>query len=243
MSINLKDWQILRNSRLFVELSDETFQDFVGMPKCKHFSKDDHLFHKGEPARDFFLILEGWVLLYRDQPNGEKAVVQIFGPHETFAEGLLAPDSVYPVSAQIVSNVRILCFDIAEFRTKIATNPQLALSLVSACYHQMHQLVGQIERMKSWSARRRVAEFLIRLTEQQNGEALIELPLDNKLIAARLSMTPSTFSRTLTKLRFLGVSVQGRKIHVSCMEKLAQFARGEQVHENKTNKKSSTYKF
>lgn len=243
MSINLKDWQILRNSRLFAQLNDETFQDVVGMPKSKRFAKGGHLFHIGEPARDFFLILEGWVLLYRDQPNGEKAVVQIFGPHETFAEGLLAPNSVYPVSAQIVSDVRILCFDIADYRTKIATNPQLALSLVSTCYYQMHQLVGQIERMKHWSARRRIAEFLIWLTEQRSGEALIELPLENKLIAARLGMTPSTFSRTLTKLRFLGVSVHGRKIRVSRIEKLAQFARGEQVRENNANKKSSTLKF
>lgn len=243
MSITLKDWQILRNARLFAQLNDETFQDVVGTPKSKSFAKGDQLFHKGEPAREFFLILEGWVLLYRDQPNGEKAVVQIFGPHETFAEGLLTPNSVYPVSAQMVSEARILCFDIADFRTKIATNPQLALSLVSACYHQMHQLVGQIERMKSWSARRRVAEFLIRLTEQRNGEALIELPLENKLVAARLSMTPSTFSRTLTKLRFLGVSIEGRNIHVSNMETLAQFARGEQSRDDAANKKSSTLKF
>ena len=237
MSIDLKDWQILRNSRLFGQLDDETFQDVVGTPKSKRFAKGEHLFHKGEPARAFFLILEGWVLLYRDQPSGEKAVVQIFGPHETFAEGLLTPNSVYPVSAQMVSKARILCFDIADFRTKIATDPQLALSLISACYHQMHQLVGQIERMKSWSTRRRVAEFLIRLTEQQSGEALIELPLENKLIAARLGMTPSTFSRTLTKLRFLGVSVQGRDIRVSSMEKLAQFASGEQSREDAMNKK------
>ena len=63
MPINLKDWPILRNSRLFAQLDDETFKDIIETPRTKRFAKGERLFPRGEPARSLLLVLEGWVRL------------------------------------------------------------------------------------------------------------------------------------------------------------------------------------
>jgi hypothetical protein len=54
-----------------------------------------------------------------------------------------------------------------------------------------------------------------------------ELPIEQQLIAARLSMTPWTFSRELARLGEFGVEARRGQIVVRDTDRLARFVIGE----------------
>lgn len=223
MTLNMADWNRLRSARLFASLGEDEFRAIVGTPRIEQLAENRTLFLQGTPAAAFFVVLEGWIVLTRRQADGERAVVRLVGPGESFAEALIVQGARYPVSAEAATPVRLMRIDCAAVRTLVAENPRIALAVVAACHLQMHELIEQIEHIKTWSARRRLACFILNAVGTREGAAQITLPVDRGLIAARLGMTPSTLSRTLAALEPLGVVVDGRQIAIADVSALASF--------------------
>ena len=131
------DWQIVRSTPLFGTVSLEVAQSIIGHQPVTVHQKGDTLFHQGDPADSFFVLLGGWVKLYRVTHDGNEAVVGVFKPGETFAEAAMFLGGRYPVSAEVVTNARVLRVDGKMLRRRITEQPELALSmLASASYHR-----------------------------------------------------------------------------------------------------------
>ena len=215
MALPMEDWSRLRHARLFASLSDDDFRQVVGAPRLETLAEGRTLFVQDTPATSFYVVLEGWMVLTRRQADGERAVVRLVGPGESFAEALITLGVRYPVTAEAATAARLVRFDTATFRTHIVDNPRIALAVIAACYRQLHELVEHIEHVKTWSARRRLACFILNSTAQRSGPLTIELPVERGLIAARLGMTASTLSRTFALLQPLGVTAEGRSVRVA----------------------------
>ncbi|MFN3746957.1 MAG: Crp/Fnr family transcriptional regulator [Hyphomicrobiaceae bacterium] len=194
------------------------------MPRA--YPKATTLFHQGEPADAFFVVLDGWVKIYRTTPDGLEVVLHIFKRGETFAEAAMFLGGHYPASAETVSAARLLRIDGSAFRARIHKQPELALSMLAAASHQLKALVEQIEQIKVRSAPQRIAEFILNLAEREEGGAVVELPFEKGLIANRLGMKPESFSRALARLRPLGVSVERDVVKIADVVRLAAFVEG-----------------
>lgn len=223
MTLSLADWHRLHSARLFASLSEEDFREIVGTPRIEQLAEGRTLFLQGTPAAAFFIVLDGWVVLTRRQADGERAVVKLVGPGESFAEALIIQGARYPVSAEAATQARLVRIDAAAIRTLVAGNPRIALAIVAACHKQLHELIEQIEHIKTWSARRRLACFILNAVAVKEGRATVTLPVDRGLIAARLGMTPSTLSRTLAALEPLGIIAAGRQVAIADVAVLSNF--------------------
>ena len=217
------DWRIVRSTPLLGAVSQDVAQSLVGNQPVSVFSKGETLFNQGEPADAFFVILGGWIKLYRVTPDGNEAVVGVYRRGETFAEAAMFLGGRYPVSAEVVTDARLLRVDGQVLRRRIMEQPELALSMLASASYHLKALVEQIEHIKLLSAPQRLAEFLVRLSPVREGEATIELPYEKALIANRLGMKPESLSRALAKLRPLGVSVDREHVSVVDVAVLAQF--------------------
>ncbi len=217
------DWRLVRSTPLFGNVSQEVAQSLIGTQSVSVHKKGDTLFRQGEPADSFFVVLGGWVKLYRVTPDGNEAVVGVFRCGETFAEAAMFLGGRYPVSAEVVTNARLLRVDGQLLRRRIKEQPELALSMLASASHHLKYLVEHIEHIKILSAPQRVAEFLMRLSPAKEGSATIELPYEKALLANRLGMKPESLSRALAKLRPLGVSVAREHVSVVDVALLAQF--------------------
>lgn len=228
MTLHPADERTLRECRLFASLDENDSRLLMTCHRVVKLEAGQTLFHQGAPAEAFFVVLEGWVVLFRDQPNGNRVVIHLFGPGESFAEALLSADDVpYPASAEAASHLRVARFDIKAFRDHITQSPRLALGVISAVFKQLRGLVDQIEHHREWSPRRRIAGFLLRMCRGKESTCRFELPLEQQLIAARLSMTPWTFSRELARLDELGVEARRGQIVIHDIGRLARFVSGE----------------
>lgn len=185
------------------------------------------LFVQGEPAPRFYVILEGWVRLFRQLPDGQDITIALFGTGESFAEAVLFQTMPYPVSAEVVSAARLLTIPADSFIRHLRESADLCLKMMASMARQLHYLVQQLEQVASRSTVERLALFLLRLCRVETGPCRVELPLDKTLIAARLAMQPETLSRCLAKLRPIGVETDGHTIVIADVARLRQVVSAE----------------
>ena len=72
----------------------------------------------------------------------------------------------------------------------------------------------------------RVADFLLKLCPAEDGPAEVALPYDKSLIASRLGMKPESFSRSLARMRDLGVRSERSHVSISDAAALADYCEG-----------------
>lgn len=217
------DWNIVRSTPLFGAMPPETMKSLIGNVIPRVCPKGAILFQQGDPAKDFFVVLDGWVKVYRLTPEGDEAVVVVFKRGETFAEGAMFIGGRYPVSAETVAPSRVLQIDGTLLRQKIRENPELAFSMLASTSGHLKALVEQIEQIKLLSGAQRLAQFLLRLCPLAEGKVVVGLPYDKALIANRLGMKPESLSRSLSRLRPLGVSVEREQVTIADVRRLHHF--------------------
>ncbi len=166
------------------------------------------IFLQGDPAAAVYMVVDGWVKLYRVAPNGSEAVVSVFTRGDSFGEAVAFTGGIYPVSAEAASDVVLVRIETAEILRLLERQPGLAVSLLAATFAHLHRLVGQIEQLKARNGAQRVAEFLLEQVTEEAGACKIMLPYDKVLIAGRLGMKPESLSRAFARLREKGVQVR-----------------------------------
>ena len=217
------DWLIVRSTPLFGTMPLEVAQSVIGVQAVRSYDKGITLFQQGEPAAAFYVVLDGWVKLYRNTPDGNEAVVGVFRRGETFAEAAMFVGGRYPVNAEVVIPSRLLRVDGAVLMRRIREQPELALAMLASASYHLKALVEQIEQIKILSAPQRIADFLIRLCPVREGGCQIDLPYEKALIAGRLGMKPESLSRGLAKLRPLGVTVDREQVAIVDVNLLVRF--------------------
>lgn len=214
------DSEIVAATPLFRGLSPQMSRELVGRAVPRAYDKGAMLFHQGEPAASLFIILDGWVKLYRTTPDGLEVVLHVFKKGESFAEAAMFLGGRYPASAETVAPSRLLKIDGEAFRARIREQPEFAMSMLASASYQLKMLVEQIEQIKVRSAPQRIADFLVRIASTREGPAVVELPFEKSLLANRLGMKPESFSRALRRLRSFGVSVDREVVKIEDVGRL-----------------------
>lgn len=217
------DWQIVRATPLFGALSREAADHMLDGLGPRAYDRGVLLFEQGTPATCFYVVLEGWVKIYRTTPEGQETVVATFRRGETFAEAAIFMGGRYPVSAETVTACRLVRINGDTLRRIIHDQPDLALAMLASSSHHLKALVEQIEHMKRLTGPQRLADFLVRLCPFQDGPCKVNLPYEKALIANRLGMKPESLSRALGKLKPFGVNVDRDCVTLEDPRKLARY--------------------
>jgi CRP-like cAMP-binding protein len=221
-----EDLEIIRCIPLFGKMSDGTLTELLGNAFPRDYPKGKVLFIQGEPADCFYIVLSGWVKIYRETPEGGEAVLGVFTRGESLAEAAAFLGKDYPASAQVVEQVRLLPILSAPFRNHITDIPEIAMNMLASMSKRMHQHVAEIEQLKTRSATLRVVDFLLKLCPVEKGSAVILLPYDKTLISGRLGMKPESLSRILGNLRMQGVTTEFNRVLISDVSEIIDFSNG-----------------
>jgi CRP-like cAMP-binding protein len=224
LGLTVEQEALVRRLPLFAGIEPQQLARLLAGAAVRRVERNSVLFIQGEEAALFFVVLEGWVRLWRQTPDGQESTIHVFGRGESFAEAALLESGRYPVTASAITRARLLAVPSADFLQQIRHSPDLALNLLATMSRHLRQLVQQVEQLTSRSSAERLVEFLLRLCPPGETRAEIELPLDKGLIAARLGMRPETLSRSLAKLRPAGVEVRGSRILIADVAKLRHLA-------------------
>lgn len=222
----VKESEYLRVMPLFSGLPEEDIDSFIKSAHSRSYSKNEYIYHQGDHADRFFVILEGWVRLYRETIDGDESVSDLLTRGQTFGEGIIFYQSnSYIFSAQAAESARILEISKAALKYRAEENPDILKRIMTSVCEKMIRLQSENERLANMNAAQRVACLLLRLSANMIGNGgTFTFPYDKSLAAAQLGMKRETFSRALVHLRPLGVTVKGSEIGVQSFRRLTSFS-------------------
>jgi CRP/FNR family transcriptional regulator, dissimilatory nitrate respiration regulator len=209
-----RDSAVIAQVPLFAGLEASGLADLLAEAVVRCFSRNALLFIEGEPAGQFYVVLDGWVRLYRQTTDGRESVIALLARGESFAEAAMFLGGRFPVSAAVVDEARLLVIPAKSFRRALQSDTELCFRMMASMALHLRRLVGQVEQLTVRSSSERVAQFLLKLARNGAESAIVQLPYDKGLIAARLGMQPETLSRALAKLRPLGVDTHGSRVTI-----------------------------
>ncbi|MCE8017109.1 cyclic nucleotide-binding domain-containing protein [Halomonas sp. MCCC 1A17488] len=216
--------QAVRQVPLFAGLEDETLALLTDGAVERSYRRGALLFRKGEPADRFYVVLDGWVKLFRESPDGNECMVGLFTRGESFAEAAMFDRLGFPVNAAVAEEARLLAFTADHFLPTLERNHGLALNMLANLSGMLRYLVRQLDQLTLQPTYQRLAAFIVSLCPAEEGPASVRLPCDKLLIAGRLGMKPESFSRAMARLREVGVSCERNCVHVENVAELRRFA-------------------
>ncbi len=219
-----QDFEQISRTKLFRGLPDELLLQLLGNDSPHDHPKGQLLFQQGDDADHFYIILSGWVKLYRQMPTGEEAILHIFTDGETFAEAAMFAGHRYPATAEVVADARLMSINSNQFERQIAQSPKIAMRMLASTAEHLKLLVTEVEQIKGRNSLERVAYFLLSMCPAGATSAVVNLPYEKALIASRLNIKPESLSRVLSKLRAYGVNSVKHQIIVSDVALLRKLA-------------------
>ena len=224
------DMDAIRNTLVFGGLGTQTLDNLIADATVRECGRGEMLFVQGEPASYFFVVLDGWIKVYRITSAGEEAIVGTFTRGQTFAEAAAFTGGQFPASAEAVTEARILRIPARRLFDQIMKSPEIGLAMLASTSQHLHLLVRQVEQLKAHTGAQRVAEFLVSLAPAgAKGSCVIALPYDKTLLAGKLGLKPESLSRAFQRLKRCGVTMKRDKAVISDIACLVDFKEQERA--------------
>ncbi|MEQ1712601.1 MAG: Crp/Fnr family transcriptional regulator [Hyphomicrobium sp.] len=212
-----------RSAVLFSSLPAPLADVILKQSATRTYQRGETIFIQGDVAQNIYVVLDGWVKLFRITPTGAEAVVGVFTKGRSFGEAVAFEDVPLPVTAEAVTDSRLLLVRTTMLATMMRERPEIAMAIMSSTFRHLHALVAQVEQLKAHTGAQRVAEFLLELCECRSGSCTITLPYDKTLIAGRLGMQPQSLSRAFNRLETQGVTIAHNLATISDVDQLREY--------------------
>ncbi|MDA4844411.1 Crp/Fnr family transcriptional regulator [Hoeflea poritis] len=217
------DRRVAMESILFSTAPEDVAGELLAKSSVRNFDRGQTIFPQEEHAHSVFVVLEGWVKLYRVSPNGSEAVVHVPTRGQSFGEAAAFRSDVYPVTAEAATDCRLLQVRASLMLELMKSRPEICLAMLASTYQHLHGLVSQVERLAAQTATQRVVEFLLELCPVDEGPCAVTLPYDKALIAGRLGMKPESLSRAFSRLRSVGIRINQNQAAISDVARLHSY--------------------
>ncbi len=216
---------VLRDIPLFAALSDTELDRLIDHCPARTFPAGGRIVSPSMEADRFYIILSGRVCLYKLSPKGDRQILHLYGPGDTFGEAAMWAEISYPAFADAVDDATIMSVSRGRLKTIIAENEDLAMKMMAGMASKLREFNRLIEQLSLKEVPSRLAEILLEMPAGSDGDTIL-LNQSKKQLAERIGTIPETLSRALGKMREMGlISIDGRKITVldaNGMEQLAK---------------------
>jgi CRP/FNR family transcriptional regulator, anaerobic regulatory protein len=203
------------------------FEDRLGQATVRKLEAKEHVFCEGDPRIHVFRIEMGVVAVYKTLVDGRRQIIDFAYPGDLIGLGML---SEHVLSAQATCPSKVRCLSAVALERAAEEDAHLALRLYKAVCQELAATRSLLVTVGQRSAMERIASFLLMLHRRagERPSAAIKLSMRRSDIADLLGLTIETVSRTLTKLRSLGVIgiEQGTTVHLHDIKRLEELASG-----------------
>lgn len=205
----------LRQTELFMGAATTDLEAIASTAQSISLEKGEYLFHEGDPSRGFYVVQTGAISVHRVSSIGKEQIIHVFRTGESFAEATLATATGYPAEARALSSSSVLLIPKAEFLAILRKRPELSLRMLASMSQHLRVLVGLVDDLTLKDVETRLANWLVKRCRSPRGTQpeAIELTMTKRVLAAELSTSSETLSRTLAKFRSQKlIAVKGKTV-------------------------------
>lgn len=222
-ALSVREMAIVQGSALFSGLPEKVLEGLLNKTSIVKYPRGAVLFLQGQPADDCYLLLDGWVKIFRNTPDTKQAVLAVLSSGETIAEAAVIKGWNYTSSAEVASDARLLKIPAKPLLKLLRENGGFSMLMLGYLSEKLHGMAFKLGRFQTLSAPQRLGDFLLSLAGAEDKTAAVKIPYEKSLLAASLGMKPESLSRAQVKLKHYGVETKGKKVILSNIAKLREY--------------------
>ncbi|MDI6710937.1 MAG: Crp/Fnr family transcriptional regulator [Thermoanaerobacterales bacterium] len=194
-----------------------------------HYPKGQIIFSADEYADRVYLVEEGYVKIYRLNPDGREVTVgSIRNPGEMMGLAETLYHGTRTCFAGAITDVTLVILTKAQFLDVLTTEHRLALKVASLLGARMRAAEAMVYDLMCWQAPGRLALMLLKIGERcgvkTNEGIRIKLKLTHNEIASMIGSTRQTVTSLMNTFRDENcIAVDGREIVIKDSKKLAEW--------------------
>ena len=209
---------------LFAEFTDDGIADLLKNAHIKTHKKGKLLFLIEDKAENFYIVVDGWVKLFRETRDGHESLLALITSGESLGKAAALTNTTYSYNAEVTDDATLISIPASFLISMTKDNKkfdEILKKLLQARLSDLNQLSLYSEHLALMTSAQRVGCFLLKLCrEPDKDSAILHLPYEKGLVAVRLGMTPETFSRSLNQLASIGVETNNSKITIQNISQL-----------------------
>ncbi len=218
--------EAVQQADIFQGLDEQRLKPLLSGAVRRDYPRGTLLFSQGETADRFYVVVDGWIKVYREGRDGTECLVGVFTRGQSFAEAAMFDRGCFPVNAMVSDDARVLYFPADFFLRRLREDHELVLNLLAKLSRRLRAFVRQKEQLTTRPTYLRLADFLLSLCPDGQNVATVRLPCDKLLIAGWLGMRPESFSRAMARLRLLNIRCDGNTVVIPDVGALRKFTHG-----------------
>jgi CRP/FNR family transcriptional activator FtrB len=230
MSIKPIDLSRVRDLPLLASASEESLS-LIGQGGFLQWTpKGAELVAEGEVNDFLYILLEGAVELEGTWGDRDSTLA-VLRPLSSFVLASVVLEAPALMTARTLSRSQLLMIPGDLFRRVMREDQGVSLAVIeelSGCYS------GLVRTIKSHKLRAplvRLANYLL-VQQQRQGGGVLRLPLQKRMLASLLGMTPENLSRSFAALAEYGVKVDGPLVTITRPVVLARLAKPDPLIDN-----------
>ncbi|WP_072392209.1 helix-turn-helix domain-containing protein [Hyphomicrobium sp. CS1GBMeth3] len=186
----------------------------------------EHVYCEGDPRTHVYRVEEGVIAIYKTLYDGRRRIIDFAYPGDYIGLGMIGE---HIMSAQATCPSRVRCLSASALESLAEKDASLALKLYKSVCQDLVAARSLLVTVGQRSAVERVVAFLLALHRRSDNRDRdeVKLAMRRSDIADLLGLTIETVSRTLTKLREMGVievEQGGTTVHLCDIDRLTDLA-------------------
>ncbi len=185
---------------------------------------------EGNPTYGIFCISKGNIKIFKNDENGQEAIVRIATSGDVVGHRSLFSEEHYSATATALEDSEICFIDKKYILQLIEKNPNIALNLIQKLSKDLGKSENKIASFSSKNVREKFAEFLIVMGKThgvlQNGKKKISLKLTREEMASIVGTATETLIRILSDFKKEGlIELDGKYIILENEKEILKEAR------------------
>lgn len=167
----------------------------------RSYRKKDILFSEGQQVRHLLLLTRGKIKLYKTSEYGKELIISVLEPGSFIGYSDIIKDEPYQCSAAALDDeVEVQMIAKTDFQQLLYSNQDVASCLIKMLAQNVSSKEEQLLQMAYHSVRKRVAEVLMQLYDQQpEGEQKINMLRED--LAGMVGTAKESLIRMLSEFR------------------------------------------
>ena len=190
--------KIFQTIPLFSTLSSADASAFAAITEEKEFSAGESLVRQAEATHAAYIIIEGFIKIYRTTKEGKNVWLAMVGPGALVGELGLFDDNVRSATVEAMQPMKTLMVQQPHFIHFLSNHPHVSLVVLKYLANRIRIMNQRLENITSRSLTERT-ELALRFLESfyPNGE----INLSHEQLAEMLGATRPRVSEILEKLQ------------------------------------------
>jgi CRP-like cAMP-binding protein len=195
--------ELISKIPLYRRLTREDQSELAAVCRIESYERGAEMFAEGDPADQFFTVVEGRIKVFKGTPDGRVVILEIFGPGDPVGAVAVYEELPYPATAVALEPSTCLSISRDDFFGLLQSRPSLVRGLLVALTHRLVTLTSRLAERTGGRVETRFSRLFLKLAEDigqpADGGVFIPMALSRQELADLLGTTVETSIRTMSR--------------------------------------------